>query len=87
MGDEELPPEPEAPPPETEEPEEPGPPVLEPEAALQLFQTGHQIAKVGEPPDQWVSMGRTGEGVAVWQTPMTQEIIDAIKDGQYYLVK
>lgn len=83
--DEPLPngePEPEPPPPEPE----PGPPILEPEVALGLFYNGHRLAKHGDDPDKWISMGRRADGVAVLHMPITEAITEEIKSGEYYLV-
>jgi hypothetical protein len=88
--DSEYAPPPDQPPPEPgaepQEPAAPPPPTLTPEAALQLFQTGHRIAKQGDPPEHWISQGRTGDGSMVLQMPLTQEMLDEIKNGEFYIV-
>jgi hypothetical protein len=74
--------------PEPKDPEpkaEPQYATLQPEAALRLFQTGHPIVAQGDPPDNWISMGRTGDGIAVLQTPVTEAIVEKIRAGEYYL--
>lgn len=65
--------------------EQPKYPVLEPDKAYTLFYNGHKIAKDGDPPEKWISMGRLGDSTAVIQSPLTQEMTEAIKTGQWYL--
>ena len=67
--------------------EEPQYPTLAPGAAYPLFYNGHRIAKQGDPVDKWISMGRTGDGTPVVTSPMTKEIEDAVKNGEYYLAE
>ena len=67
--------------------EEPQYPTLAPGAAWPLFFNGHRVAKQGDPVDKWISMGRTGDGIPVVTSPMTKEIEDAVKSGEYYLAE
>jgi hypothetical protein len=62
-----------------------GHPILPPGQAESLFKNGHKIAKDGDPPSKWISMGRLGDGTAVMQTAMTAEIKAEIEAGSYYL--
>jgi hypothetical protein len=55
--------------------------------AFTLFHNGHKIAKDGDPPSKWISMGRLGDGTPVIQGPMTPEIEKEIQDGDYYLAE
>ncbi len=63
------------------------PATLPPEEAATLFYNGHKIAKVGDPPSKWIGMGRLPDGTAIIGTPMTAEIEQAIRSGQYYLAE
>ena len=68
------------------------PPVVAPRFAVltdaaSLFKNGHRIAKEGDPPEKWITMGRLGDGTAVYQMPMTPEIEQEIRSGQYYLAE
>jgi hypothetical protein len=62
---------------------EPQYPPLPPDAAWPLFYNGHRIAKVGDPGNKWISMGRV-DGLPVAMTPLTPEMEAEIKSGQYY---
>ena len=55
--------------------------------AWSLFYNGHRIAKDGDPPSKWASMSRLSDSTAVFQTPMTPELEEAIKGGSYYLAE
>jgi hypothetical protein len=55
--------------------------------AASLFKNGHRIAKEGDPPEKWISMGRLGDGTPVHQMPMTPELEEEIKSGSYYLAE
>ena len=55
--------------------------------AAALYKNGHRIAKEGDPPTKWMSMGVTGDGTPVHQMPLTPEIEAEIKSGQYYLAE
>ena len=63
------------------------PVMLAPDDAWSLFYNGHKIAKNGDPPERWISMGRLGDGTPVLQQLMTPEVEQAIKTGQFYLVE
>ena len=52
-----------------------------------LFKNGHRIAKEGDPPEKWISMGRLADGSPVFQTPMTPELEQEIRSGSYYLAE
>jgi hypothetical protein len=62
-------------------------PTLTGENAWVLFSNGHRLAKQGDDPTKWISMSRASDGVATVTSPMTSEIEQSIKDGQYYLVE
>ena len=53
--------------------------------AHQLFYNGHKIAREQDPPTQWLSMGRLGDGTPVVQSPMTPELEQKLKEGKFYL--
>lgn len=53
--------------------------------AHQLFYNGHKIAREQDPPTQWLSMGRLGDGTPVVQSPMTPELEQRLKEGKFYL--
>jgi hypothetical protein len=61
--------------------------ILAPDAAASLFKNGTRIAKDGEPPEKWISMGRLSDGTPVFQTPMTDAIAEEIKAGSFYVVE
>ena len=61
--------------------------ILAPDAAVSLFKNGTRIAKDGDPPEKWISMGRLSDGVPVFQTPMTDALAEEIKAGSFYVVE
>ena len=57
------------------------------ENAWSLFSNGHRIAKQGDDKYKWISQSRAADGVTIVTSPMTPEIEQAVKTGQYYLVE
>jgi hypothetical protein len=78
-----LPPE-EAYPPEQYPEPPPEPPILEPGVAYGLFFNGSRIVRAGDSPKAWITMGRTHDGTPVMSTPVTEEMIEEIKNGSFY---
>jgi hypothetical protein len=66
-------------------PEPPKP--LKVEDAAELFRSGSRLAKMGDPPEKWFSMGRTPDGTAVLQEPLSDAKLEEVKKGSYYLVE
>ena len=62
------------------------PPILSADQAFNLFYNGHRIANISNPPNKWIGMGRLSDGMAIVGTPMTAEMEQEIRNGQYYLV-
>jgi hypothetical protein len=65
--------------------EKPKHPILPEGQAYQLFYNGHKIARDGDPPTQWLSMGRLADGSSVVQSPMTPDLEKKLKEGKFYL--
>lgn len=62
-------------------------PSIAPEAVWSVFYNGHRIAKQGDPPEKWISMGRGSDGMPVITSPLTPEMEKAVKEGEWYLVE
>jgi hypothetical protein len=63
------------------------PPVLSPDEAVSLFYNGHRIARIVDPPDEWISMGRLNGGEPVIMTPVHRDFEQVLRRGQYYLAE
>lgn len=63
------------------------PPILPSEEAFTLFYNGHRLARVYDPPHKWFGMGRLRDGMAIFGMPMTKEMEQEIRGGQFYLAE
>jgi hypothetical protein len=69
----------------SDEQKKPKYPILAEGQAYQLFFNGHKIAREGDPPHQWLSMGRLPDSTPIVQSPMTPELEKKLKEGKFYL--
>lgn len=62
------------------------PEALKPEVAFELFRNGERIAKVGDPKEKWLAMGRAADGTQTVETPMSPDVEKQIREGKFYKV-
>lgn len=63
------------------------PAELSPDAAFALFHNGERIAKVGDPPEKWITQGMANDGTPVVESPMSDDVEKQIRSGKFYKVE
>lgn len=59
---------------------------LPPEQARDLLKAGHRLAKVGDPPTDWITSDLQGDGTRVIAKPETKEFDEEFRQTSWYLV-